>query len=298
MAPAGHEVVGALEVGARAHRRAEYVELLPPQAVQRRRGIRAGGRPADDDTSARPDGVEGALPGGVSDRLDDHVGAPAGRLLHRCDHVAFGGGRPRRRRRAPTPARASRALPDVTIVRAPSACAIRNAAVATPPPIPQIRTHSSGLERGPRDEHPVGGLVDEREGGRLLERETVAERIDIRRRYRCQLGMNALRVLADHVDDAVVLETRVDHHRLARLQAGDTCAERLDDACPVGAQDPGLRHRGEPLAGPHVEVVERGRAHPDQHLAGPRDRIRDVLVAEDLGPAVLVDDDRLHGPIV
>jgi hypothetical protein len=33
-------------------------------------------------------------------------------------------------------------LDDVTIVCAPSACAIRKAAVATPPPIPQIRTHS------------------------------------------------------------------------------------------------------------------------------------------------------------
>src|SRR5581483_9601003 len=35
-------------------------------------------------------------------------------------------------------------LDEVTIVRAPSACAIRNAAVATPPPIPQTSTHSPG----------------------------------------------------------------------------------------------------------------------------------------------------------
>jgi hypothetical protein len=33
-------------------------------------------------------------------------------------------------------------LPDVTSVRAPSARAISNEAVATPPPIPQISTHS------------------------------------------------------------------------------------------------------------------------------------------------------------
>ncbi len=54
-----------------------------------------------------------------------------------------------------------------------------------------------------RDEHPVRGLVDERERGRLLERDAVAERADVRRRDRRQLGVDALRVLADHVDRAV-----------------------------------------------------------------------------------------------
>ena len=35
-------------------------------------------------------------------------------------------------------------LDDVTIVRAPSAFAIASAAVETPPPMPQMKTHSSG----------------------------------------------------------------------------------------------------------------------------------------------------------
>ena len=40
-APARDEVVGALEVGLRAHRRAEDRQLLPPDAVQRRGRVRA-----------------------------------------------------------------------------------------------------------------------------------------------------------------------------------------------------------------------------------------------------------------
>src|SRR5438552_2425670 len=46
------ELVGALEVGARAHRRAEDRELLPPDAVERRRRVRAARGPAHGDAAA------------------------------------------------------------------------------------------------------------------------------------------------------------------------------------------------------------------------------------------------------
>ena len=41
-------------------------------------------------------------------------------------------------------------------------------------------------------------------------------------------------------------------------------------------------------------MVQRGGAQLDEHLARPRDGIRRVLVAQDLGAAVLVDPDRFH----
>ena len=85
-APARDQLVGALEVGARAHRRAEHVELLPPDAVERRRRVRAARRAADDDPPAGPRGLQRALPRRLADVLDDDVGAAAARrLLDRRD---------------------------------------------------------------------------------------------------------------------------------------------------------------------------------------------------------------------
>ena len=43
-------------------------------------------------------------------------------------------------------------------------------------------------------------------------------------------------------------------------------------------------------------MVERGGAQLDEHLAGPGHGIGRVLVAEHLGPAVLMDPDRFHEP--
>ena len=106
-----------------------------------RRRVRAGGRAADDDPPARP-GTRRAS-ASRSRRRPSRRRRPRrpGRLLDRRDHVAglvvdgdVG---------AQSAAFASfSSLDEVTIVRAPSACAIRNAAVATPPPMPQTSTHS------------------------------------------------------------------------------------------------------------------------------------------------------------
>ena len=60
----------------------------------------------------------------------------------------------------------------------------------------------------------------------------------------------------------------------------------------------GFVDRGQPSPQPDVEVVERGGAQLDEHLAGPGLRVGNLLVAEHLGPALLVDPDRLHRPIV
>ena len=89
---------------------------------------------------------------------------------------------------------------DVTTARAPSALTIASAAVATPPPIPQIEHPLVRLQRRLRDEHPPRRLEDERERRRLLERERVGDRVDVRLGHGDQLGVRPVHVLADDGD--------------------------------------------------------------------------------------------------
>ena len=51
---------------------------------------------------------------------------------------------------------------------------------------------------------------------------------------------------------------------------------------------------GQAPARPHVQMVQRARAHLDQHLVGAHTRFRALLVPEDFRPAVLVEDDCFH----
>jgi hypothetical protein len=88
------------------------------------------------------------------------------------------------------------------------------------------------------NEQPVGGLEHEREGGRLLERDLVRQRVDVRLRDGHQLRMCAVHVLADHGDLLAVLDPGVDHDALAGV---------LAEARAVRAEDPRLRHEGRPL---------------------------------------------------
>ena len=68
----------------------------------------------------------------------------------------------------------------------------------------------------------------------------------------------------------------------------------LGDPGAVGSENPRLRHGGPAAPDPEVEMVERGGAKLDEHLVRARLGIGRVLVAENLGPAVLVDPDCLH----
>src|SRR4029079_8580786 len=141
-------------------------------------------------------------------------------------------------------------------------------------------------ELRPRDEHPERGLVDEREGGGGLERDPVGQRKDIRLGHRDQLSVGAVGVLADHGDRVAVLETGIDDDALAGVDP---------DAGAVSTKDARLRHRGKPLPHPEVEVVERRRTELHEPLARPGDGVGNLLVAEHLWAAVLMDPHCLHG---
>ena len=210
------EVVGALEVLRRPHRRSEHRELLPPDPVESRRRVRPGRRAADDDRArAGPR------------RPATFARSPRRRARRR---------RRRRGRQSPSStaaltspdswlttasapsslARASFAsLDDVQMTFAPRAFAIWNAAVATPPPMPQTSTHSPRCRRGPRDEHPVRRLEDQRKRRRLLEREPLVEQIDVRCGHDDELGMRAVTMLPDDGDAAGVLDARIDNDPLS-----------------------------------------------------------------------------------
>ena len=84
----GDQVIGAFEVVRRSHRRAENRALLPPDAVQGRRRIRAGGRAADHDAALWTRRVERPPPRCLADVVDHDVRAAAGRLLDERDDVA------------------------------------------------------------------------------------------------------------------------------------------------------------------------------------------------------------------
>ena len=69
-------------------------------------------------------------------------------------------------------------------------------------------------------EHAIRGLEDERKGGGRFEVEPVRNRVDLGAGDRDQLGVRAVRVLADHGDRAVaVVEARVDHDPVALPKA-------------------------------------------------------------------------------
>ena len=107
--------------------------------------------------------------------------------------------------------------------------------------------------------------------------------------------MRPVGVLAEHRDQGAVLEARVEHDAVAEHEAFDAGAGSRDNPGTVRSEDPGLRHGREAHAHPHIEVVERRGGKANEYLALAGIRVGDVLVPEDVGAALLVDPDRLHG---
>ncbi len=104
--------------------------------------------------------------------------------------------------------------------------------------------------------------------------------------HRDQFRVRAVGGLAENVHLAVAYDRGVDDNALVRAR---------QHAGAVGAEDARLRHRRKSLANPDVQMIERRRPQFDEHLALGGLGIGDLLVAQDLGAAVLMDSDRLHG---
>ena len=250
-------------------------------------------------TTTRPAGrtaAERSGPGRLADGLDDDVDALAGRFLHGGDDVAvvvvdgqIGAPFARRLELGVAARRDDRAHAE----RAADLERGRRDAAADPPDERPFAI----LDARARDEHPVRRLVDQRERRRDLEGQPLVERKHLRGVDGDQLRVRAVAVLADDGDRVAVLHAGIENDPLACLEAADPVA-RHDDAGAVRAQDPWLGDGGEALAHPDVEVVERRRMEPNEHLTRARNGIRDVLDAQDLGAPVLVDPCREHGTIL
>jgi hypothetical protein len=84
-------------------------------------------------------------------------------------------------------------------------------------------------------------------------------------------------------------------HAVARHEAGDAFSDFHDLAGALVAGDEGQARRGIGAAAEiGVDEVEADRPVADQHLAGARPADRDLLIAQDFGPAMAVNADRFH----
>src|SRR5262249_22825734 len=91
------------------------------------------------------------------------------------------------------------------------------------------------------------------------------------------------------------LDAVLDDDPIPRPPAADARPEGRDLARDVQAEERRERAgRRAARAQAQIRVVERGRAHADDHLARAGRRIRAISVDELLRPAVLGDVDRLH----
>ena len=86
------------------------------------------------------------------------------------------------------------------------------------------------------------------------------------------------------------------HHAVADLPALDALADLCDPADDLDPEDERRldREARHALADVDVQVVERGRADVDQHLARAGLRIGYILELEAVQPAELVEHDCLH----
>ncbi len=252
------------------------------------------GRTADHDAPLLSRRCERALPGRLSDRLDDDVCAAAGGFLHSLDDVALrvvhgdiGTQRTGLRELLVARRRDDRACPErATDLERRE----RDPAADAPDEHPLALPHGCLGH-----EHAVRGLEYEWEGGALLEGERVVEWVELRDGDCLELTAGALRVLSDHGDAVTVRDAGVDDDALPDSESVYALAELCHHACSVGAEDARLRDRRETLADPDVEMIQSGRAQRYEHFVGARFGIGDILVAEDLRATVLVDSDRLHG---
>jgi hypothetical protein len=86
------------------------------------------------------------------------------------------------------------------------------------------------------------------------------------------------------------------HHFIADTHPGHECANFADNAGDIIPQN--VRQRNldswQSISHPHIEVIQSARVHFHEHLIRFDYRIGDFGEFEDLGPAVLFEDDCFH----
>ena len=166
----------------------------------------------------------------------------------------------------------------MTIVLAPSARQISNAASATPPPIPQMSTHSPS--RRAAFVTSILNAVSNVSGKAApsTNERAVVERVELRGCDRLELAAGPVGVLADHRDATVVRDPGIQDDAIAERKALDPGAQADDDSGAVGTQDAGLGDRGETASHPDVQVVQcrlhASRPGPRRQRARGRERPR------------------------
>ena len=156
----------------------------------------------------------------------------------------------------------------------------RTAGTADQDPLP--RCQASMLE-----ERLVRGETDQRQRRRIGQRDAGRSGRQALCRRENVLGRRSVHDERQEADDPV-----------ADLEIAHTVAEHVDRSRDVEARDVRQRERHRLLHEPgpdvRVDAVERRRSDPDTHLAGARGGVVDILVAQDVWVAVVVESHCLH----
>ena len=178
-----------------------------------------------------------------------------------------------------------------------------------PLPTELIITVSPGPQVAAREQHVPGRAERDLERGGLLVRDAVRDpdqvprldhdllRVAAAGREADEAGRQAERLAAGAAVPALaarVHDVRVD--AVAGRPALDALAELLDVARQLDAERvrQGDREAGGAVADVDVEVVERARPDPDEHLARPRARVVDLLDPQHVETPELVEPDCFH----
>ena len=158
------------------------------------------------------------------------------------------------------------------ITRAPISLAISTAARPAPPAAPSTATVSPGLRCGAI----LQAMQRRAVGDGDARRDLVADAVGNRNRVLC-LGDDLL---------AAAIAADKGHDPLPRLELGDVGAQALDHAGDLRSRREGKRRGDLVFVAQHerIEEVEADRRHSDEHIAGPRARLRHLLEASAWGP--------------
>ena len=89
---------------------------------------------------------------------------------------------------------------------------------------------------------------------------------------------------------------RSQQHALADAQIGNVFADFRDLACHIAARNVRKRNRhvGQATANPEIEMIQRARFHTYEDVIRAEHRLRRVGTFQDLGSAVLMENNRFH----